>query len=162
MSIVVSDTSPIRALDHLGLLGLLATLYGRVIVPPAVADELRDSKMSYRTVEVEEFPFLEVIAPTRRDEVDRLRSSLDPGESEALVLATEISADLILIDERVGREVARQLSLPLIGTIGVLRNAKRQGLITALRPCLEDLVDNLGFFLSQKLIESVLREEGEV
>ena len=84
MSIVVSDTSPIRALHHVGQLPLLATLYGRVIVPPTVRWELRSPKPPFLSIEVEQFPFLEVVIPTRHDDVKEFQKSLDPGESEAL------------------------------------------------------------------------------
>ena len=117
MTIVVSDTSPIRA--------------------------------------------LEVVGPTRNQEVQRLRTTLDAGESEALVLAVELSAELILMDERVGREAARRMRLRMVGTIGVLQRAQKAGLVSAIRPLIDDIINGSGFFLSQELVDSVLKQEGE-
>ena len=117
MTIVVSDTSPIRALEFVG--------------------------------------------PTGNQEVQRLRTTLDAGESEALVLAVELSAELILMDDRVGREAARRMCLRMVGTIGVLQRAKKAGLISAIRPLIEDIIDRLGFFLARELVDSVLKQEGE-
>ncbi|HLQ43131.1 MAG TPA: hypothetical protein VK137_00260, partial [Planctomycetaceae bacterium] len=124
MTIVVSDTSPIRALEFVVCLELLAKLFRRVVVPPAVAHELRNPPVRYRSIEVMEDAFLEVVAPSRTDEVIRWRKSLDVGESEALVLAKELGADLILIDERDAREAARRTGLLMTGTVGVLSRAK--------------------------------------
>ena len=161
MTIVVSDTSPIRALEFVGKLDLLAKLSGRVIVPPAVVKELRFPAERYRSVDVSQFAFLEIVAPTRNQEVQRLRTTLDAGESEALVLAVELSAELILMDERVGREAARRMRLRMVGTIGVLQRAKKAGLVSAIRPLIDDIINGSGFFLSQELVDSVLKQEGE-
>lgn len=161
MSIVVCDTSPIRALVFVGQLELLPRLFGRVFVPPGVAFELREPAGEFDSVHVDEFEFIEIVTPADVVEVTKLREVLDLGESEALVLAKELNADQVLIDELDGRAMARQMGLGLIGTLGVLVSAKKAGLIDAISPIIRRLINDLNFFVSQPLLQSVLQTVGE-
>ena len=86
---------------------------------------------------------------------------LDLGESEALALALEIRADLILIDEAAGRAMAKRMGVPFIGVFGVLLEAKRSGLIGAVLPLLDRLQNDHGFYLSAPVRDEVLRLAGE-
>ena len=93
--------------------------------------------------------------------VQALRQDLDPGESEAIALALELGADLLLMDERFGRESAQYFGLRYIGLVGVLIEAKHKGLISTVQPYLDALRDRAGFRLSTVLYERVLRDLGE-
>src|SRR5205807_1787553 len=115
MAIVVSDTSPVRALHHLGLTKLLEQLYRQVYVPGAVAEELRRAGPHFATFEVADFPFLIVASPQDQGRVRELERKLDRGEAAAIVLALERKAEVVLIDELAGRAVARGLGLKVIG-----------------------------------------------
>lgn len=161
MLVVVSDTSPIRALNHLGCVSLLGELYGTVYVPPAVVRELECTSEGTQVVDVAEFEFIRVQSPASRAAVAALRTSLDEGESEALALAQEIGASIVLIDELDGRARAEQLGFVVIGTLGVLLGAKERGLSGDVRPLLDDLTTNLGFFISDELRNRVLEIAGE-
>ncbi len=161
MSIVVSDTSPIRALDHIGCLPLLVDFFGRVLIPVAVARELAAPRRDFRAIQVADHPFLEVIDATDRGRVDDLRKSLDLGEAEAIALACEVNADAILIDERRGRAAAGRFGLTIIGTMGLLVRAKREQKIAAVRPLLDALMDELEFFVAADLRIEILRQAGE-
>jgi uncharacterized protein len=86
---------------------------------------------------------------------------LDAGESAALSLAVEIHADAILIDERKGHLIASQLGLKTIGLLGILIRAKAMGLLKAVRPVIERLERDAGFWLSTGLRERVLKIAGE-
>ena len=151
MMLVVGDTSPIRALANLGLLGILSNLYSEVIVPPAVAAELRDSPSGHASVEPERIAFLRVLPANDRAAVDEFRDDLDLGESEALALALEIGADLVLIDEAKGRAKAAEVGLDIVGVIGILLEAKEAGQVVALRPLLDRLRDEFDFWISPRL-----------
>lgn len=161
MIVVVSDTSPIRALAYIDHLSLLPQLFDRVLVPPAVKRELARVVDPQRAVDVKSQAFLELQQPKDTVEVDRLHQQLDIGESEALVLASEVQASAVLIDERAGRAVAAQLGLPTIGTLGILVRAKRQDLIEEVTSLLDRLVDDFQFFVSGDLRREILRQVGE-
>lgn len=86
---------------------------------------------------------------------------LDPGESEAIALSVETKAELLLIDERKGRDVARQMGVDSIGLLGVLIEAKGRDVIQNVKPVLESLKRDAGFWISEELFDRVLREVGE-
>lgn len=89
MTVVVSDTSPIRALHHLNLSNLLPSLYGRIVVPPAVLEELKNPPPTFMPVGLIDIPFVEVSQPSDSGLVATLRISLDEGESQAIALAIQ-------------------------------------------------------------------------
>ncbi len=161
MSVVVSDTSPLRALVHLGHVEWLEVLFKRVFLPPAVAFELRRPPGSFRPIEVSAWTFIEVLAPTNAAHVAELRSSLDVGEAEAIALAEEVKADLVLIDEMMGRETARSRGFTVLGTLGLLVRAKQSGLNPSVAPLLDRLKTELNFFISEELRRTILRQAGE-
>jgi len=97
MPVVVSDTSPLRALHHLGHLDWLRELFGQVFLPSAVAAELRRPPVTYASIDVSMWPHLHVRAPRNAARVAELQVVLDPGEAEAIALAEELRADAILI-----------------------------------------------------------------
>jgi predicted nucleic acid-binding protein len=149
--VVVSDSSPIRALHHLGLLSICRTLYGTVVVPEAVRGELRHPTATCPSLEITDHAGFEVRIPRSKPADLGVPFDLDPGETEAIVLALEMHADLVLMDERKGTEAARRLGLATIGVFGVLLEAKRGGLIDRVLPCVDRLVLELRFFVSPAL-----------
>lgn len=161
MAIIISDTSPIRALHHLQLMPLLQTLYGQVIIPQTVADELTRAGKHFGPLDIQQFPFLTARTATDRARVTLLEQTLDPGEAEAIALAIELSADLILIDELEGRKTAQSLGLNLTGVLGILIEAKSKGLVPALRPLVDSLRIGLDFHLNPKFVEDTLKRVGE-
>ena len=159
--IVVSDTSPIRALNHLALMDVLRELFGDILIPPAVQSELMTPPTNLVAVDVSQWDFIAVESATDRECVDDFASRLDPGESEALALALERGADAVLVDERIGREEAQRAGLPVIGTLGILVRAKDRDIIDLVEPLLDRLVSELGFFVSEALRSEILRLSGE-
>ena len=124
--IVVADTTPIITLMKLQRLDLLEKLFDTVLVPNAVFEELI-SNSNYLTEAqmVVECPFLKRLEVSDRQSIKILHEvvGLDVGESEAIALAEENHADLLIIDERKGRRVAKQMELKITGTIGILLQA---------------------------------------
>jgi predicted nucleic acid-binding protein len=158
--IVVSDTSPIRALAHLKLLSVLQELFDEVLIPPAVAEELAHPRPSSPALNLSQLPMVRVRAPIDIDQVQRFRQQLDPGESEALALALEMRA-VILIDELAGRKAALHQGLIAVGVIGILLRAKAHGLIPRVRPLLDQLQDETKFYMSAELRSDAIRQAGE-
>jgi uncharacterized protein len=162
VSVIVSETSSVRALAHLNLLHLLEELYGEVLVPPAVAHELEHPRpASAVLVRVADHLFFRLQAPADDARVAALRRALDAGESEAIALAEELKADLLLIDDRRGRAHASRLGFDTMGLVGVLPSAKQAGMISRLAPLIDRLRAELRFFISDVVRAEVLRRAGE-
>jgi predicted nucleic acid-binding protein len=156
--IVVSDTSPINNLAAINQLHLLQQLYGTVLIPEAVYQELTDPDFPVAGAkEVQTFTWIQIRAVENRTMLKALSSELDPGEAEAIVLALEIKAEQVLIDERRGRMIAARLNLHYTGILGILVEAKSQGFIYTVKPLLDDLINKAGFWVAEPLYKSVLR-----
>jgi predicted nucleic acid-binding protein len=120
-------------------LHLLPDLYAEIVVPPAVERELLRNGIRL------EFSWTRVVAPRNQSEVTVLREQLDPGEAEAIVVAGELAADLLLVDETRGRRIAVDRGLEVTGLLGVLAEAKARGLISLCQPVLDDMILVAGF-----------------
>lgn len=157
--IVISDTSAITNLAAIGQLQLLPQLYNQVMIPEAVYRELADIKPPVPgTLEVQTAPWLKVRQVVTHEIIKRLRDEvrLDPGESEAIALALELDADLLLIDERRGRAEANRLGVKITGLLGILVEAKRKNLIIAVKPLMDALITTSEFRVSSALYKQIL------
>ncbi|MDB9323564.1 DUF3368 domain-containing protein [Nodularia spumigena CS-586/05] len=156
--IIISDTSPINNLAAINQLDLLQKLYGTVIIPEAVYRELTDPDFLVAGAkEVQTFSWIQTRVVKDRTMVEALSNELDIGEAEAIVLALEMTAEQVLIDERRGRIIAARLNLGYTGILGILVEAKSQGLISAVKPLLDDIINKAGFWVAEPLYKSVLQ-----
>lgn len=160
--IVVSNTTPLIGLASIQKFTLLNTLFGEVHIAQAVYDEVIVAGQPPRTAnrEVLEASWIRIMQVQDRLAVDLLLDDLDMGEAETIVLAHELSADWVVMDERKGRRKLTQLGRNKIGTLGILLKAKSLGLIPTLRTEVEQLRLQ-GFSISQKVVDAVLQEAGE-
>ena len=150
--VVVADTSPLIYLSRVGALGVLHVLFGEVVVPRAVWTEVVEQRTAAPGLDaIKRAEWLRVVDR----EGPALDLGLDPGETEAILLAESLDADLLLIDEHLGRRVAESRGLTVRGTLGVLVQARRAGALPALRPVLASLVAD-GFRISPALIREAL------
>jgi predicted nucleic acid-binding protein len=149
---VISNASPLIALAQVGRLDLLQSLFGRLMVPPAVVRETSSS----------------VVLPAWIDE-RRLTHPLDPrvlrsrlgdGEREAISLALELPDSTLLLDDLSARRLAQSIGVPATGTLGILLLGKRRGFIGEVRPYLDALLA-VGFFVAPTLYEQLLADSGE-
>ncbi|MEQ8960720.1 MAG: DUF3368 domain-containing protein, partial [Coleofasciculus sp. C2-GNP5-27] len=144
-------------------LHLLHQLYGTVLIPEAVYQELTDPNFPVAgATEVQTFDWIQTCAVRDRTLVEALSSELDIGEAEAIALAVEIQADQVLIDERRGRLIATRLNLRYVGILGILVEAKSQSLIAEVKPLLNALVNEAGFWVAESLYKSILQLVNEV
>jgi predicted nucleic acid-binding protein len=149
---IISNTSPLIALHHLGDLELLPKVLGSgILIPSAVARELRSGSLP---------PWIEVRTLQHPVGTKILQSSLGAGESEAIALAMEVGADLTLLDDKAARRLALVLELPILGTLGLFLRAKEKGLIKEIRPKL-DALRTLPFHIAPKLYAAVLKDAQE-
>ena len=157
---VFCNTSPLQYLHQLGLLPVLRRLAGRVIVPPAVVQELAAGRAQGLNVpDVASLDWIEVRLPSSVAATP-LVTDLGAGETQVLALALESAAALVLLDDRLARRVAASLGLTVEGTLGLLLDAKRAGLVDAVAP-LVDQLQSLGFRLDPRTRAAVLRQARE-
>ncbi|MEH1778566.1 MAG: DUF3368 domain-containing protein [Nostoc sp.] len=150
--IVVSNTSPISNLAAIGQLALLQQLYGQVIIPSAVYQEILDSGATDPgTLAIKALNWIQTIPVTNLVLLQTLQINLDPGEAEAIALAVELNADRLIIDERRGRNEAIQAGLRITGLLGILLAAKQQGFVPQVQQILDDLIAN-GFWIREQIL----------
>lgn len=163
--IVVSDTTPVISLIKAGHLELLRLMFQEVLVPEAVYHELTTNIVfEQEAAEVRNCPFIKIMPVVNLQSVTIFRkvTGLDAGESEAIVLADEQQANLLLMDEHKGRRVAKQMGLTITGTIGILLQAYDEELLSKpeVELCLQKMKE-CGIRMSQALYELVLNHIGE-
>lgn len=158
----VSDTTAITNLAAIGRLDLMQAIFGRILIPREVFAELtRHGDQVPGAREVRSSSWIRIARVSGLDLVDTLCRSLDRGEAEAIALAVETRARTLIIDEYAGRLAAVAMGIRIVGVVGILIEAKRRGLIEAVKPMLDELRTKAGFRLGQALVERALREAGE-
>ncbi len=131
-------------------------MFSRIIIPQAVFDELQRSPVQIRFGE-----WIEVAQAENSRLIETLLKELDAGEAHAIALAIERRVDWLLIDEKKGRQVAIELSLPIIGLLGVLLRAKHEGFIDTVKPIMDDLRTKANFRIATNVYEHLLELAGE-
>lgn len=157
--VVISDSTAITNLYQIKLLMVVKQLYGEIFIPEGVYQEL--SNFSDQKALIDQSDWIKICKIKDQNLLNDLLEELDRGEAEAILLAIESQSDLLIIDERKGRQVAKQHGLRLIGILGVLINAKEKGIIPAVKSYMDELVGKAGFYVSKELYEDVLRRVGE-
>ena len=154
--IVVSDTSPINYLLLIDQIDLIPCLFQQIIIPDVVRDEMLDPSAPLVLQQwIAHSPSWLTVQTVSG--VDTTLNALDPGEQAAITLAQTLPADLLIIDERLGRRVASDRGIPIIGTLGILDDAASQGLIE-----LADTITRLqqtNFRISRRIIQKLLDGE---
>lgn len=159
---IISNTSPITNLAAIGYLDLLRELYGTIIIPQAVYDEM--TNLGYvvpGTIEVQTLTWIHKQKITNQTLAQELQNEIDPGEAEVIVLGLEIKADQVIIDDYQGRLIALQYGLKVRGILGILLLAKIQGLIPRVKPVMDLLITVANFRVNSQLYQKVLQDSGE-
>jgi uncharacterized protein len=159
---IVSNTGPLIGLALIDRLDLLSALYAEVCIPDVVHQEMLQQGenapgvAAYRKATgIQRYPLTTLVDLS-------LSAALDPGEAAVIQLARERAIPYVLIDERKGRKIARVVyQLQVIGTAGILVNAKRRGLLMNVRDALVGMCAG-GYRIHQQIIDFALREAGEI
>jgi predicted nucleic acid-binding protein len=159
--IVVSNATPLIAMAMADRFDLLREIFGRIFIPPGVYEEVvEEGAERFGATEVRQAAWIQVIEAKDKLAVEVLEDDLGKGESETIVLAREMQADWVLVDERLARRKLELLDVPAIGTLGILLKAKELGLLPAIRPEVDRLRAR-GFRLARQAYQDVLEMAGE-
>ena len=154
---IVSNTTPLITLVGVDRLDLLPQLYGEIWVPEIVAQEYNAGARPGNP-DLHSLPWLKIVpAPAFTVEFDRM---LDVGEIAVINLALNVKARFVLIDEKFAREAATKQGLLVVGTLNVLARAKRQNLITEVKPVVDEMIAQ-GRYIHKRLRDRFLTELGE-
>ena len=148
---VVSNTTPIITLLKISEFELLQKLFGKIIIPTGVYEEIEAGKSKKFYLDLKNIDWIEIrnVKETRELLID-----LDKGEAETILLAKEINANYVIIDEKLGRKYANYFDLKVIGTLGILKEAKKRDLIKDLKEIVNKMKEN-NIWLSKKIIDDI-------
>lgn len=157
--IVVSNTTPIISLASINQIKILKILFGEIFIPQAVYDEIKAKEgYGYKDIDLD-FIHIKKIKDTVCK--DLLLNQLDLGEVETILLAKEINADYVIIDESLAYKIAQNAGLEVIRTLSILIKAKHMGIIDSIKPLLDEMISK-GRWYSPKVYNSFLKRIGEL
>lgn len=158
---IVSNTSPLINLAAIGMLKILPQIYTTITIPQAVYTEIIITGHGQPgAMEIQTASWIDVQPVTNTSLVTTMMDIVNSGEAEAIALSIECSAQLLLIDERKGRNLAMKHGVPITGLLGVLTVARQRHLIHAVQPVMDDL-RHVGFWIDQKLYDHIVHLVGE-
>ncbi|MGB0931185.1 MAG: DUF3368 domain-containing protein [Chitinophagales bacterium] len=161
--IVISDSSVLMNLAAIKQLDLMPTIFGEVIISKGVFEEIVVNGWGkFGSQEFKDATWIAVKECTNSELLQQLLKVLDKGEAESIVLSKELNADLLIIDEKAGREIAQQLELQITGLLGVLLIAKKKGLIDSVKILMEQLQKEANFRISKSTFNIVLAKAREM
>jgi uncharacterized protein len=150
---VVCNSSPLIALLSVNKIDILNKLFGEVLIPEAVFNEV--FKVENKEADFNKAKFLKVVRVGDRNLVKVLNVHLGLGESEVIALSLEKDLDRVILDDKQARKIAGNMDLKVIGTVGVLLLAKQKSLINSIKPLLLEMKEKVNFRISQSIIDKV-------
>jgi len=161
MRYVIANSTPLIALAKIDELNLLNDIYSQIVIPKAVYEEVAIlGKGREGSAEIAKAKWVKV-KDAREEKLKKLlQMEVGGGEAEVIALAYEVNADLVIIDENIGRRIAKMFGLKVTGTIGTIIEAKKRGLLNNVQEKLDALI-NAGFWIGEDLYEEALRLSGE-
>ena len=156
--LIISNATPIISLCSVGQESILKELFGNITIPKAVNDEL--IAVDKPGSNFSENNWVKVVDVKNRELVKSLQKDLDKGEAEVIALAKQLKADIVIIDESFGYQIAQYFNLPVLRTLSVLKAAKEKKIIDKIKPIVKDMV-NKGRWYSPDLIKRYLKSIGE-
>lgn len=159
-TVIIADSSPLVGLARIGRLNLLREMAREVLVPPAVWRETTGRPDKPGAVEIFQADWI-VVVSVDEQQVNRFLQDVDQGEAEAIALAITRPEGVLLADDQRARRLAEQQGLRVKGTVGLLSEARKLGLLSRLKPEL-DALRTCGLFIHPDLIASALKDTGEL
>ena len=156
--IVIANSTPIISLSSVSHEFILHVLFQHIVIPKAVDIELR--ALEKPGSDFSDSDWVKVISVQNKDLVQFLEKDLDRGESEVIVLAKELKADVVIIDENIGCQIAKHFDLPVIRTLSILKTAKERGVIGEVSPMLDKMIQK-GRWYSNEVVDYFLKSIGE-
>ncbi|WP_153800963.1 DUF3368 domain-containing protein [Foetidibacter luteolus] len=161
--LVVSDNSPISNFFLIGRLDILQSLYGTIVMPVRVLQELEELKMhGIDTSVIKQLNWISVVKPAENEIFQKLNAELDYAEASAISLAMEINAEVLLIDERKGTKIAKRYNISTIGVLGILLLAKQHRLIESVQSLLDAMIEKAHLWIDEELYLLILKEAKEI
>lgn len=154
---IVSDAGPLIVLLKTNKLSILKELFGTVSIPTAVHEEITVKGQEKAIFSKMDWITVRVIKNTNDNKL--LEKLVDKGEAEAIMLAKELKASL-LVDDAKARRYAILLNVDVIGTLGLLKMAKRRGVIPSVKAAISDMLVE-GYYIDDKLVTKILEDVGE-
>ena len=159
---IVSNSSVLISLSSIGRLSILKNNFEKIFIPHAVWDEVViHGKGEPGAGKVRNANWIEIKKVKNTNLISALNETLDLGEAEAIALSLELSADLILLDEKDARLISVKYGIKPLGTVGILIREKRKGRIVSLRKELDRLINEGNFRISTDIYNLALKEVGE-
>jgi len=160
--VIISNATPLIAFSRIGRLDLLRKVVAEpLVIPAAVASEISDYERDKSgRIDLTHETWIQTRSVEDEQQVRLLLPTLDRGEAEVIALGLAQQAELVLIDELIGRKVAESLGLRITGSVGILIRAKQLGEIATIKPLIEHMVRQ-GLYFSQRFLDAVLRQVGE-
>jgi predicted nucleic acid-binding protein len=160
--IVISNSTALINFASIDRLDILHALFKELTVPESVWDETVVKASRYVSAKrIREAHWIKVKKVHDSNLVNLLTGKLDAGEAEAVALALEMRADVVLLDESPAREVAKKLGINFTGTVGCLIMAKRSGIIESIKPVLNRIMKDAKFWIAQDLYRTILIDQQE-
>ena len=153
--VVVSNATPIIFFQNIGYLYLLKSLYGKIHIPKAVYDEIMVDHDFLSAID-----WIKVVGIRNIDAKHLFRTGLHAGEVEAIILSTEMSADLLILDDLLARKHAKLMGISITGTLGVLITLKNKDIIQSIKPFIKQLIA-VGMYIDDKLYAKALSAVNE-
>ena len=158
---IIVNSTPIIILGNINKLSILKEIYKEIIIPKAVFDEISAKSDKAKSSLLQNQDWIKILEVKDKTNRKIYQSKLHNGEVEVMMLAQEISADLLIIDDNTAKKTAKFLGLTVTGTLGVLLKAKSLKIIKEIKPILEEMLQK-DFYISENLIKIVLKSANEI
>lgn len=152
---VIVNSTPLIVLGNAGLLEILQKLYGRILVPKAVYQEVTAKDDAAGKILLNGADWLRIEEVQNKSDARIFSSRLHAGEVEVMLLAREQKADLLIIDDNAAKSTAKYLGMKVTGSLGVLLRAKQMGIIPDINDAMDQIILN-GFYVSEELRKHII------